>query len=404
MIPFIISNDPGFYVDDTVTTNHRNGLGRLTECISCKITENLEGAKTAVLQVPMNALHADKLVREGLLMFDDNEDTNQLWRINTISKSYKSGIIELNCNHISYDMNKLGCRPFNATGVANILEAMRTHYISYIPFHFVSSIVNDSANVSIQVPTYYREIIGGIPGNIIETLGCEVEWDNLYVRFLSRRGSERNIAIRYGVNILDAKQEESMTKTVSRVYGYAKKGDDPVVVGHPIGSSSGSYYRIGIVDLTGTFANTDTINAQTVTEHTQTWVDENDPFTPEIGFTVNYLSLKSVDPSNYASLYSLQLGDTVSVILPLYGEFRARVTELVYDVLNDRIESIQIGNYKESLAETIDTIRKNTGALKSYPVGSYYTSASKTNPAAIFGGEWTLMSSTANNFTFKRIK
>ena len=404
MIPYIISNEYGSYVSQN-TTDAKNGLGRLSECISCKITETLDNQKTAVLRVPSSALHANKIVRGGLLMFDDHEHPNQLWRIEKIQKTFANNLIEIRCNHISYDLNKLACKPFNATGTASIMSSLNNQYISYKPFVFSSNIVNTTATVSIQVPTYYREIIGGIDGNVIEALGCEVEWDNLNVRFVARRGSERDVSIRYGANIIDAKQEESIADVVNIIYGYVKKGDNPVIVGLPyfVGTLP-DYPLIATVDLTNTFASGETINPTTIRTHAQAWASENDVLTPKVNFSIDYLSLSAVDSKKYAALYSLQLGDTISVILPTYGEYRARVSEVVYDVLNNRIEKISVGARASTLADTIADMDKKTSMLRAYPVGSFYTSSGDTNPAAIFGGEWALVSSTATSYTFRRTK
>lgn len=406
MIPYIISNNSGTYVSQASFDmwKNQNGLGRLTQCLSCTVTEQLNGEKTAVLRVPMDALHAEKIARGGLLMFDDSEDALQLWRIDSITKSFADGIVEVNCNHISYDLNRLACRPFNSTGASNIMTSLQTRYVSYVPFKFISAVSNATANVSIQVPTYYRDIIGGMDGNILETLGCEVDWDNLNVRFVPHRGAVKDITIRYGANIIDARQEEAMADAVSYVYGYVKKGDDALVLGLPVGTSSDDYFRIAVVDLTNTFEDTDTINQQTVKEHTQTWCDENDVFTPKISFSIDYLSLADVDPDKWSWYKDLRIGDTVSVVLPQLGRYTARVQEIVYDVLQDRIDSVQIGNYKETLADTIYNIQKESASLRAYPVGSYYTTSVKTNPAAIFGGEWTLVSSSGSQFTFRRTK
>lgn len=403
MIPYIISNDAGTYVNQSTITDRMNGLGRLADCLSCKANEQLNREKTATLRLPMSALHADKIVRGGLLLFDDSEHSNQLWRIDSFSKTYNDGLIDINCNHISYDLNKLACQPFSATGVSNIINKLNTEYVSYKPFTFSSDVVNSTASVSIQVPTLYREIIGSIDGNILDVLKCEIDWDNLAVKFLQRRGTDRNITIRYGTNIIDARQEESIADTVNSVYGYVKKGDDAVIVGQPYyQGTEPSYPLTTVVDLTNTFGDGDTITPALIKTHAQAWAEENDVFTPEINFTIDYLSLKTVDAEKWGLFYDVKLGDTVNVFLPNLGTFRARVTEITYDVLNNRPESITIGNQKTSLADTIMKIQKDSATLKAYPVGSFYTSASKTNPSAIFGGEWTLVSSSATSFTFKR--
>ena len=397
MIPYIVSNDPGTYVTQQLIDD-KTALGRIAKCISCKVTEQLNGEKVADLRVPMDALHSDKIVRGGLLLFDDSEDRLQLWRVESITKTFADGVAEVHCNHISYDLNNLGCLPFSVTDTTNLMSMLRSRYVSYIPFTFSTTVASSNAPVSIQVPTYYRDIIGGMDGNILEVLGCEVDWDNLSVKFVPRRGADRDITIRYGVNIIDARQEESLAGVVQVVYGYVKKGDDALVMGNPVLQDVTAYPRIALVDLSATFEDGDTINAATIKTHTETWVQENDVFTPKINFTVDYLSLQEVVPG----FYDLHVGDTVSVILPQLERYSARVQEIVYDALLDRIESVTIGNYQDTLADTLNGIRKSSATLKAYPVGSFYTSAIKTNPAAIFGGEWTLVSSTATSFTFQR--
>lgn len=400
MIPYIITNNPQMYVSQNTIDNHRNGIGRLTECISCVVHETLNGEKTATVRVPSVALNAEKLVRGGLLMFDDNEHLNQLWRIDTIQKTFASGIIELRCNHISYDLKKLLCRPFSATGMDNIINALTSNYISYSPFRFTTDIINQNVTVGIDVPTYYREIIGGMEGSIIDSIRCEIDWDNLNVKILKTRGRSRSTEIRYGVNIIDAKQEESLSEVYDMIYGYVKKGDNPVVIGLPyfVGTLP-PYPKTKAVDLTSTFAEDAEITQTTVREHTATWAESNDVFTPKINFSVDYLHLENIVQDMD---YDMELGDTVNVIIPNFGRYTARVSEIDYDVLADRIASIQVGNYNNSLADTIFRIKKDSETLKAYPVGSYYSSSENTNPSAIFGGQWTRTSASGGVYTFKR--
>lgn len=403
MIPIIISNDANLYIDQAVIDDHRNGMGRLAECTYCHVKEVLNGEKTATLRVPMSALHADKLVRGGILMFDDKEHLNQLWRIDSISKTFAEGLVDINCNHISYDLKKLACRPFTATGMDNIISALLSNYISYSPFTFTTNIINQNVTVGIDVPTYYREIIGGMEGSIIDKIKCEIDWDNLNVRILQNRGTTPNVEIRYGVNIIDAKQEESLSEVFDIIYGYVKKCDDPVVVGLPyFNGTLPPYPKTKLVDLTSTFEDDDEITRETVRQHTQTWAASSDVFTPKINFTVDYANLDAISPDRYGIFYQLVLGDYVNVVIPNFGRYTARVSELTYDVLADRIDSIVVGNYNNSLADTIAKIQKDSATLKAYPVGSYYTSSQNTNPSAIFGGQWTRTSASGGVYTFRR--
>lgn len=399
MIPYIITNNAGAYVSQSTISDHRNGLGRLAECFTCKVKENLlSNTKTATLKVPADALHADKIARGGLLMFDDNEHIDQLWRINSISKTLKDGVVSINCNHISYDLNKLACRPFSATGIENIITALTSNYVSYTPFTYSTNIINTNVQLGIDVPTYYRDIIGGMDGNIIEKLHCEVDWNNLNVRFVQRRGGEKSLYIRYGVNVLDAQQEEAIADVYDEVRGYVKKGNDAAVIGLPyfVGTLP-SYPKTKLVDFTSTFEDTDEITPATIKQHAQAWATENDVFTPHINFSVDWVNI-----DNSTGVYA-ELGDTVNVVLPNFGKYTARIVETTYDVLGGKLESIVVGNYNNNLADTIFRIKKDSSTLKAYPIGSYYTSAQNTNPAAIFGGQWTRTAAANGVFTFRRI-
>ena len=409
MIPVIVSNGP-VYVDAALVADKSNRYGRLTEISEASVYEKLNGEFTAEITLPRVALNAHNLQRFGLVRIKPNHwQGSQLFRINRIKRQLVNGDIVLQLNHISYDLNKLPAMPFTATGITAVVNAFADANIrtTYTPFTFDSDLTNETSVLSVPVPMSWRSIIGGVEGSILDVFGGELYWNNLSVSLLQHRGDDRNVAIRYGANIIEYTQEENIANTFDGAIGYVLQEGNPAVVGNIKYDGAGSIYPlIKVIDFSDQIDDETTPTVQLVSDLTEAWVNANHPKTPQIGMTVDFTALRqSKQHDILAMLEDVRLGDTVKVLIPEMDVIQtAKVTAVEFDPIREVTKKIELGSYKPRLSTTISNIGKQTkeSVLQSYPVGSIYSTYSKTNPAATLGGTWTLVSQTSGLYTYRR--
>lgn len=411
MIPTIVSKGQT-YVDATLVADMSNRYGRLPEVSEAEVYEKLNGEFTAEMTLPRVALNAHNLERFGLIRLKPNHwQDNQIFRINRIKRQLVNGDIVLQLNHLSYDLNKLPAEPFTATGISEVVAAFANPNIraTYTPFTFTSDLTNETSVLSVPVPMSWRNIIGGVEGSILDVFGGELLWDNLTVNLLKKRGQDRSVAIRYGLNIIEFTQEENIANTFDGVLGYAALEDSPPVVGGIISDGDGGNYPlVKVIDFSDQIPDGVTPTVAMINQLAEAWVNANHPKTPQIGMKVDFTMLRQTKQDDIlAQLEDVRLGDTVTVILPEMGISQtAKVTGVRYDPIREITKEIELGNYRPRLSTTISTIGKNTreSMLNSYPIGSVFSTYSKTNPAATIGGTWTLISSTGGLYTYRRTR
>lgn len=408
MIPTIVSTDP-VYVSQSLIDDRTNGYGRLTEITDAEVYEKLNGEYTAEITIPRKALNAYNLKRFGLVRIKPNPwQSSQVFRINRIKRQLVNGNIVLQLNHISYDLNKLPALPFIATGMSNVISAFSTYQATYNPFTFWSDIENTDSVVVVSVPMSWRSVFGGVEGSILDVFGGEFVWDNLSVNLKPHRGENRDVKIRYGLNIIEFTQEENIANTYDAVLGYAAVAENFPVWGDIVSDGEEiAYPFVKVVDLTDKIEEGVTPTGALLTQLTEAWVSANHPKKPQIGMTVDFTALRqSRHYDILAELEDVRLGDTVTVVIPEMGISQtAKVTGMRYDPIREVIKEIELGSYRPRLSSTISNIGKAArDLLNAYPIGSVYSTYSKTNPSATLGGTWSLVSQTGDLSTYRRIR
>lgn len=411
MIPTIVSTGP-VYVDEALVADQSNRFGRLPEITQADVYEKLNGEFTAEITLPRVALNAHNLQRFGLIRLKPNHwQNNQIFRINRVKRQLVNGDITLQLNHLGYDLNKLPAKAFESTGISAVVAAFSDPSIrtTYTPFSFSSDLTNETSVLSVPVPTPWRSIIGGMEGSILDVFGGELLWDNLSVSLLKNRGQDRGVAIRYGLNIIEATQEENIANTYDGVIGYAALEDSPVVTGGVVYDGIGpAYPLVKVIDFSDQIPEGVTPTQAMITQMTEAWVNANHPARPQIGMTVDFTVLRQRKQFDLlAQLEDVRLGDTVQVILPEANVSQtAKVTGVLYDTINEITKKIELGSYQPRLSTTISSIGKSSrdATLASYPIGSTFSTYSKTNPAATIGGTWTLITTTGGLYTYRRVR
>lgn len=352
-------------LDDTkilsqLVNDDTNGIGQF-QPLSAVVTEELNGIYEAEITMLATDKHYSDLHVDGILQIqvkEESNDSTQIFRIYYISKPIND-VITIKAAHITYDLNKIPVKPFNATGAVNTKNGMLNNIVGTYPFTMTTDITNNTSYFSLDVPRSFRECLGGYEGSILDTFRCEYEWNNLNVGMLAHRGTDNGVRIAYGKNLTDINQEENIENVYTAVLGYAKKTVDNVettTVGNIYTKVQATYPRVLIVDFSQDYFDTDP-SVEDLTLKAQEYATNNPIEVPNVNITVSFVPLYQTEEyKNIAPLERVSLGDTVHIFFEKLGiETSARVVKTVWNVNLKKYDSVELGSIKSSLSSVIDS-------------------------------------------------
>lgn len=337
------------------------GVGRLTDALSVSVKEKLNGEYTMTMEYPMDGVLASELsTGHQIVVTPSYGHAPEPFDVKSISVASSSGKVTIKCQHISYRLNKYAVMPFEAVGPAAALTGLINNAAESCPFTVYTNKTGTGAYRQI-VPASIRSRLGGSSGSILDVFGGEYEFSKYAVRLLTRRGSDTNVEIRYGKNLIDANQEKSIANTLTGICPYWSKETDGEIqtVTLPekvlLASTAGNYpYPLTRpVDLSNEFDDKPT-QAQLRTR-AQRYLDDNVSGVPDINIKVSFVVLADTEQyANIAPLETVHLGDTVRVYFEQLGiHATARIIETDYDPLRERYNSVTIGNVKNTISDII---------------------------------------------------
>ena len=243
--------------DAAETTFDSNGLGVLSDAISCEVSEERNGGFELVMEYPVDGVLFDDIQNRNIVYCKPSPSGNhQPFRIYRITRPI-GGVVTVYAQHISYDLNGIVDSAFSAMNVADVMALLKSKAIVDCPFTF-STDKNTMGDFSISVPTGIRSIMGGIEGSILDTYGGEYEYDGFNVYLRNARGSNHGVTIRYGKNLTDLTQEENMQSVYTGICPYwvsSEDGSRVVTLSEGVVNAPGSfdYVKILPVDFSSEF-------------------------------------------------------------------------------------------------------------------------------------------------------
>ena len=352
MIPILYEKDETLFVS--------NGLGRLMDCVSAKVSEERNGIYELDIEYPVDGLHYDD-IRLGRIIAVEHDDTNDIQPFDIVSYSRPiNGVVTFHCQHISYRQSKITASGTNINSLADAFTMLGNSSPSN-PFTYWTDKVSTGFMASADgVPRSVRSFLGGVEGSILDSYGGEYEWDRFIVKLHSARGIQRDVTIRYGVNLTDYNEEVDYSSSYTACIPFWT-GDDgnggTLVVKAPMVDSGAISHdgRVSCIpiDLTDKFENQPT-TAQ-LTSMAQSMMASEQSYLPAQTIQVSFIRLQDTNEySQYASLMTCRLCDTINVEFPRYnmsGKFK--IVKTVYDVLLERFEEMELGTLSTTLSEAL---------------------------------------------------
>lgn len=341
--------------DASELTFDSNGLGVLSDAISCTVTEERNGAFELTLEYPISGIHYEEISNRRIIYCKPNPYASpQPFRIYRMTKPL-SGRVTVYAEHISYDLSGIPVSPFTAGSASAAMLQIENSAAVDSNFTFWTD-KETAATMTVEVPSSTRSILGGNAGSVLDVYGGEYEWDGWTVRLWSARGSDNGVIIRYGKNLTDLEQDENISNVATGVYPYWKDSDGNLVeLPEKIVNAPGTYNftRIIPLDLSSDFEEQPTV--EQLRERAEKYVDDNDIGIPTVSISVAFQSLDQTEEyKDLALLERVGLCDTVTVQYETLGvSAKAKCVKTEYDALLDRYTSIELGDARTNIADTI---------------------------------------------------
>ena len=341
--------------DKTETTFTSNGIGRLSDALSCIVTEERNGQYELKMVYPITGVHYSEITHSRIIFAQPAEGKdNQAFRIYKITKP-SNGRVTVLAKHISYQLTNIIVSPFEGADPDEAVDGMTSNASTTCPFTIDTDITSETP-FKVESPTSIRNAIGGMEGSFLELYGGEIEWDMYDVHINVARGSNRGKIVNYGKNITSMQQEENIDKVITGIYPFYS-GDEYVELTEKVLTVQTTevypYQRIQSLDMTKYFG--DVPSESELRERAQEYLTKNTLGIPRLTIKAAF-----IDEDNHVPV---NLCDTVTVYYaPLGVSIQAEVVKLEYNVLLERYETMTVGSVQDSILDAVITTDKKTSS------------------------------------------
>lgn len=339
----------------TATEFKTQGLGVLTDAISCTVTEERNGAFELTMQYPDTGVHFGEITDRCIIYaIPSPYRAPQPFRIYRITRPM-DGIIMVYAQHITYDLSGVPLNPFTAINAPDALSKLKLNAAVDSPFTFWTD-KSTVASFAVSTPSSTRSVLGGSSGSILDVYGGEYEWDGFTVRLYGHRGYDNGVVISYGKNLTDIEQDRNISNVATGIYPYWTNAEGALVTCDPkIVNAPGTYdfTRVVPVDFSNEFE-TQPTPAQ-LQARAEKYVEDNKIGIPKTSITASFVQLEQFpEYEDLALLEKCDLCDTVTIRYPRLGvEAKAEIVKIETDVLLERYNSVEIGDVRTNIADTI---------------------------------------------------
>lgn len=371
---------PALYNKSETTFTH-NGVGLLSEAVKATVTEERNGSYELSLQYPITGRFYSEITEGAIIKAKANETSEpQLFRIYKSSKPI-NGIVTYSAEHISYDLNGIPLLGFSVKNATPQMALTKAIEGAALPCPFTAySNISTLNSTEILTPCSVRALLGGQTGSLLDVWGGEYEFDNFTVKLYLHRGKDNGVVIEYGKNLKDLKQESNIAECYTHLMPYAvytvqdESGNSeekyvylaekviPLTEAEDIG-----HYKAFIMDFSDRFGDNEEITEEKLRAKATAYAAAADLGTPKVNITVSFVQLwQTEEYKNIAPLERVKLCDTVTVRFSKLGVAATpKVIKTVYNSLQEKYESVTLGDAKSSFANTVNKQQEAIQEIKS---------------------------------------
>ena len=318
------------------------GLGALTDCLSCEVSEERNGAYELQMSYAAQGIHASEIQLNRYIKAKPNfTDDPQIFQIYKIGKTI-NGRFDVYAQHISYALSGKVIYSGSANNIVTacvVLEASAGGFT-------IDTTKETLGNFNITEPSSVRSWFGGKEGSLLDVYGSgEWKYDNFHCRLMQNRGADRGMQIRYGKNLTDLNQDLDSSNLYTHVVSYWKT-DTTVVRGNSYATGLVlDVQKMLILDASGEFEEEPTVSD--LDGYTQDYIGNHNLTAPTNSITLKFQQAGTL-------VERVDLCDTVTVFfeeLDIEAKFKCIKTK--WDVLAERYIENEFGDPRTSITDTI---------------------------------------------------
>lgn len=341
-----------------------NGIGRLAEATSCKVTEERNGEFTLELTYPINGALYDEIKVHRIIYAAASDTSAQPFDIYNVVANM-DGTVTVYANHVSYRLNGM---PFLRSdsafnGAAALMAAIPnnvpmngntggTNRID-VGFDFTSTSTSTAA-IRVNENKSVRSVLHGSNGSLLDVCGGEFEFNKFSVIHRPERGKDNGVVVRYGKNLTDLTIEYDANGKYNGFAPFYKESDTVYRRANTVYYNTDviPYPFIKLYDAKDDYSTTPT--TATLNALSNTMLSKRDDKI-DLNITFEMFPLwASPEYARFKALEAVGLCDIVRVINERMGiDVKTKVVSMTYDSLLERPKTIEIGTIKKTLADTI---------------------------------------------------
>ena len=352
--------DDGQYSMDQYQNNL--GLGTLIDATSCKVTEGLNGEYELELTYPMTGEHFSELQTGRIIVARPYRNAAALQPFEIYDESRAiGGQVTFYAQHISYKALGVPIRPVTAQNAQAAVSLVASNAVISCPFTLTTD-MTAAGTFAMEKPATLQNVLLGSSDSLVSVYGGDILRDGYSIQLLKHRGMDRGARIVYGRNLVDLTQEKSIAEMYDSVYPFFVETDENentrlveladtlVLITAPNKASAKKVYML---DLSSEFD--ETPNQAQMLQATNDYIAKNSLDKPKVSLSLKYVDLsRTQEYADLKNLDHIELGDDVTVQFAALGvDVTARVQKIVYDVLLDANESIDVGDVRTNVVDTI---------------------------------------------------
>ena len=220
MIPYLYDRFEYYHVHDQPVWNDIR-IGRLRDALSCVETSSVNAEWELTMEYPMNGLHANDIQLMRVIY------TTQPFFIYQITKNAAAHTMTVYARHLSYLLSYIPAWPFNKTATSPSVF-ITTAISRNCPFRFQVDETMEAKTADINMlnvggvtASSMRDFMLNPDYGMIGFYGGEWVFDGFTCWLVPYKGTKKDITIRYGVDLVDAKQQEALDNLVTHIVPYA---------------------------------------------------------------------------------------------------------------------------------------------------------------------------------------
>lgn len=356
---------------ETETLFESNGIGLLSDALTCEVSEIRNGAFTLEMEYPASGKYASRLQDWMYIKAKPNDyDAPHIFMIYEVSKKTSTFSLLIRATTKTDEIGNTLISKFISDNVnaSSAMSAIKSNAVDQLPYDFVTNISNGDKKISWERRNPLSALVGE-EGSMVDIFGGELKRENDRIYLYATRGTDRGVRLTPRKGLKGLTYTVNIKNVVTRILPYVtvtlEGQSDPITITGSVVSSplikNYPHRPLVSVDFSTIDDEIDTLeklNKKASTYFTSLYPDADKP---DITLTADLLSLQdSSEYERFKKLEKVSLCDTVEIYVPKYGVHeKIKVTKIVYDSLRERNLEIECGDRPTSI---LDTMRKEYSA------------------------------------------